>query len=75
MPISLDEFEQLGKRDPFELLRRYLRKIGREDLPIRRNWSSEITGAYSPNIDVAIGPFAIHPSEKRIQNRTSYSTR
>jgi hypothetical protein len=66
MPISQEEFEQLGATDPVVLLRKYFKRI-RKAVPIQRNWRSEITGAYSPEIDIAVGPFAIHPSESLIE--------
>jgi len=65
MPISREEFLRLRENDPVELLNRYFRHI-ETDITIIRNWSAEVVGAYSPKIDIAIGPFSIHPEQKLI---------
>jgi len=66
MPISREEFERLRATDPVELLGKYFKRIGKV-VPIQRNWRSEIVGAYSPEIDIAVGPFAINPGENLIE--------
>jgi len=54
-----------------DLLERYFERIEPQvgfKIPIEREWSAQISGTYSPRIDIAIGPFAIYPGRKRVND-------
>jgi len=49
-----------------KLLEEYFKNKGTK-VPIERNWRSRIKGTYSPEVDIAVGPFAIRSGNRLIK--------